>query len=46
MNFFFEIVYKKEKTFELDGLSRRKWYPGDPSLDRFKNGLNTRKVIY
>jgi len=24
MNFFFELVHKKEKTFGLDGLSRRK----------------------
>ena len=28
-HFFFEIVHKKGKTFGPDGLSRRKWYPGD-----------------
>ena len=39
MNFFFELVHKKGKTFGLDGLSRRKWYPGDTMPERFKDGL-------
>jgi len=37
-NFFFELVYKKRKTFRPDGLSRRKWYPGDTTPERFKDG--------
>jgi len=36
-NFFFELVYKKGKTFGLDGLLRRKWYSGDPVLETFKD---------
>jgi len=36
-NFFFELVHKKGKTFGLDGLSRRKWYPGDPVPEVFKD---------
>jgi len=39
-NFFFEIVHKKEKTFEPDGLSRRKWYPGDPPPEEFTDGTD------
>jgi len=39
-NFFFEIVHKKEKTFKPDGLSRRKWYPGDPPPEEFTNGTD------
>lgn len=42
-NLFFEITNKKEKTFELDGLLRRKQYPGNLSLDRFENGLDDEK---
>jgi len=37
-NFFFELVHKKGKTFGPDGLSRRKWYPGDTMPERFKDG--------
>ena len=39
-NFFFEIVYKKGKTFRPDGLSRRKWYPEDPSTEEFTDGTD------
>ena len=39
-NFFFEIVYKKGKTFGSDGLSRRKWYPGDLSPEEFTDGTD------
>jgi len=38
-NFFFELVHKKEKTFGPDRLLRRKWYPGDPMPERFKDKL-------
>ena len=38
-NFFFELVHKKGKTFGLDGLSRRQWYPGDPIPEDFANRL-------
>jgi len=38
-NFFFELVHKKGKTFGPDGISRRKWYPGDPVPEVFKDGL-------
>jgi len=41
-NFFFEIVHKKEKTFGPDGLSRRKWYPGDLSPKEFTDGTDNR----
>jgi len=37
-NFFFELVHKKGKTFGPDGLSRRKWYPGDTMPEGFKDG--------
>jgi len=40
INFFFEIVHKKGKTFGPDGLSRRKWYPGDPSPEKFTDGTD------
>jgi len=39
-NFFFEIVYKKEKTFGPDGLSKRKWYPGDPPPEKFTDSTD------
>ena len=39
-NFFFEIVHKKRKTFGLDGLSRRKWYAGDPPPKEFTDGTD------
>ena len=39
-NFFFEIVRKKGKTFGPDRLSRRKWYPGDPAPEDFKDGTD------
>jgi len=39
-NFFFEIVHKKGKTFGPDGLSRRKWYPGDPPPEEFTDGTD------
>jgi len=39
-NFCFEIIHKKGKTFGLDGLSRRKWYPGDLLLAEFKDGTD------
>jgi len=38
MNFFFELVHKKGKTFGPDRLLRRKWYPGDPVPKVFKDG--------
>jgi len=41
-NFFFEIVHKKGKTFRPDGLSRRKWYPGDLSPKEFTDGTDDR----
>jgi len=41
-NFFFEIVYKKGKIFGLDGLSRRKWYPGNLPQEDFTNGTDNR----
>jgi len=41
-HFFFEIIHKKGKTFGPDGLSRRKWYPGDPQEEDFKDGTNNR----
>ncbi|XP_006462350.1 hypothetical protein AGABI2DRAFT_151831 [Agaricus bisporus var. bisporus H97] len=34
-NFQFTLLHKKGKTFGPDGLSRRKWYPGDPIERRF-----------
>ena len=37
-NFFFELVHKKGKTFGLDELSRRRWYPGDSILEDFADG--------
>jgi len=39
-NFFFEIVHKKEKTFGPDGLSRRKWYLGDPPQEDFTDSTD------
>ena len=42
-NFFFEIVYKKGKTFEPDGLLRRKWYLRNPPSDRFKDSSDNEK---
>ena len=39
-NFLFEIVYKKGKTFRPNGLSRRKWYPGDPPQEDFTDGTD------
>jgi len=39
-NFFFEIVHKKGKTFGPDGLFRRRWYPGDPIPEDFKDGMD------
>jgi len=39
-NFFFEIVYKKEKTFGPDGLSKRKWYSGDPPPEKFTDSTD------
>jgi len=39
-NFFFEIIHKKEKTFGPDRLSRRKWYPGDPTPEKFTDGTD------
>ena len=42
MNFFFELVYKKGKTFGPGGLSRRKWYPGDLVPKVFKDGSKDR----
>jgi len=33
----FTLVYKEEKTFGLDGLSRRKGYPGDKKTRRFND---------
>jgi len=41
-NFFFELVHNKGKTFGPDGLSRRKWYPGDPVPKVFKDGSEDR----
>jgi len=38
-NFFFELVYKKEKIFGPDGLSRRWWYLGDPIPEDFTDEL-------
>jgi len=38
MNFFFELVHKKGKTFGPDRFLRRKWYPGDTMPERFKDG--------
>jgi len=43
MNLFFEIVYKKGKTFGSDEFSRRKWYLEDPLPDKFKDGLDDEK---
>ena len=43
MNFFFKIVYKKKKTFGLDRLLRRKWYPRDSPLNKFKNSSDNEK---
>jgi len=37
-NFFFELVHKKEKTFGLERLLRRKWYPENTMPERFKDG--------
>jgi len=37
-NFFFKLVHKKGKTFGPDRLSKRKWYPGDPVPEVFKDG--------
>jgi len=39
-NFFFEIIHKKGKTFRPDGLSRRKWYPGDLPQEDFIDGTD------
>jgi len=39
-HFFFEIIHKKGKTFGPDGLSRRKWYLGDPQEEDFKDGTD------
>jgi len=39
-NFFFEIVHKKGKMFGPDGLSRRKWYPGDLPQEDFTDGTD------
>ena len=39
-NFFFEIIHKKGKTFRQDGLSRRKWYPGDLPQEDFIDGTD------
>jgi len=36
-NLFFELVHKKGKTFGPNRLSRRKWYPGDPVPEVFKD---------
>jgi len=41
-NFFFKIVHKKGKTFGPDGLSRRKWYPGDPTPEKFTDSTDDR----
>jgi len=32
------LVHKRGKTFGPDGLSRRKWYPGDTIPEGFKDG--------
>ena len=37
-NFHFTLVHKKGKSFGPDGLSRRKWYPGDPEDEPFDDG--------
>ncbi|KXN85989.1 hypothetical protein AN958_10628 [Leucoagaricus sp. SymC.cos] len=37
-SFQFTLIHKKGKTFSPDGLSRRKWYPGDPIERRFNDG--------
>ena len=39
-HFFFEIVHKKKRTFGPDGLSKRKWYPGDLPEEDFKDGTD------
>jgi len=39
-NFFFKIVHKKGKMFGPDGLSRRKWYPGDLPPKEFTDGTD------
>lgn len=36
-NFQLVLFHKKGKTFGPDGLSRRKWYPGDPIERRFND---------
>ena len=43
INFFFKIVYKKGKTFELDRYSRKKWYPKNLFSDKFENGSDNEK---
>jgi len=42
MNFFFELVYKKRKTFGPNRLSRRKWYSRDLVPEVFKDGSEDR----
>ncbi|KXN89038.1 hypothetical protein AN958_06389 [Leucoagaricus sp. SymC.cos] len=37
-SFQFILIHKKGKMFSPDGLSRRKWYPGDPIERRFNDG--------
>ncbi|KXN87105.1 hypothetical protein AN958_09093, partial [Leucoagaricus sp. SymC.cos] len=37
-SFQFTLIHNKGKTFGSDGLSRRKWYPGDPIERRFDDG--------
>ncbi|KAF9441004.1 hypothetical protein P691DRAFT_685416, partial [Macrolepiota fuliginosa MF-IS2] len=37
-NFHFTLVHKMGKTFGPDGLSRRKWYPGDKTTRQFDDG--------
>ncbi|KXN85039.1 hypothetical protein AN958_11777, partial [Leucoagaricus sp. SymC.cos] len=36
-NFQFTLIYKKGKIFSPNGLSRRKWYPGDLIERRFND---------
>lgn len=42
-NFFFKIVYKKEKTFGLDRLSRKKQYSKNLFSDRFEDSSDNEK---
>ncbi|KAF7773662.1 hypothetical protein Agabi119p4_5829 [Agaricus bisporus var. burnettii] len=37
-HFHFMLLHKKGKSFGPDGLSRRKWYPGNPLARRFDDG--------